>query len=59
MSQRYRNSGKRNLILLLLSDFDPSGDEISNSAAKRLRDDFGIKNIVPVRVAVSNVPAVS
>ena len=54
IAQRFEKSGKKRLILFLLSDFDPDGDSISNSTAKSLRDDFGIaeRKIVAVRVAV-------
>ena len=54
MEQRFRSSKKDRLILLLLSDFDPDGDAISNATARSLRDDFGVEDakIVPVRVAL-------
>ena len=51
--ERFRKSGKRNLILLILSDFDPDGEEISASFARSLRDDFGITQVEPVRVALT------
>lgn len=40
--QRFRRSGKRSLVLLILADFDPDGEEIAASIARSLRDDFGI-----------------
>jgi hypothetical protein len=40
--QRFRASGKEKLIPLVLSDFDPSGEEIAHSFVRSLRDDFGI-----------------
>jgi hypothetical protein len=54
LAERFRASGKDRLVLFLLSDFDPSGDAISNTNAKSLRDDFRIAEdkIVPVRVAL-------
>lgn len=54
LAGRFHASGKDRLVLFLLSDFDPSGDAISNTNAKSLRDDFGIaeNKIVPVRVAL-------
>lgn len=54
MAQRYRKSGKTKLVLLLLSDFDPDGDEIAQSFARSMRDDFGIADIHPVRVALTH-----
>lgn len=42
LAQRYRQSGKDRLILLFASDFDPDGDEIAESFARSMRDDFGV-----------------
>jgi len=53
MAQRYRHSGKTKLVLLMLTDFDPDGDEIAASFARSLRDDFGVMNIHPVKVALT------
>lgn len=50
---RYRKSGKARLVLLFLTDFDPDGEEIAASTARSLRDDFGIKEIHPVKVALT------
>jgi hypothetical protein len=54
MVQRFEAANKRRLILYLLSDFDPTGDAISNATARSLRDDFRLAEdrIVPVRVAL-------
>jgi hypothetical protein len=43
LAQRYRKSGKTGLVLLMLTDFDPDGDEIAATFAKSLRDDFDIE----------------
>jgi hypothetical protein len=51
--KRYQRSGKRKLVLLMLTDFDPDGEEIASSFARSLRDDFGIKNIHPIKVALT------
>lgn len=40
--QRYLRSGKDRLILLIASDFDPDGEEIAESFARSIRDDFDI-----------------
>jgi hypothetical protein len=53
MAQRYRASGKEKLVLLVVSDFDPEGEDIAESFAKSMRDDFGIWNIVAVKVALT------
>jgi hypothetical protein len=41
--QRYRRSGKRRLIVVVLSDDDPEGEMIPQVGGRTLRDDFGIK----------------
>ncbi len=53
MFRRYRRSGKTQLILLMLTDFDPDGEQIAASFARSMRDDFGIKNVHPVKVALT------
>jgi hypothetical protein len=40
--ERFRKSGRKTLVLLFLTDFDPDGDEIARSTARSLRDDFGL-----------------
>ena len=51
--ERYRQSGKDKLILLILSDFDPDGEEIAHSFARSLRDDFDVDNILPIKVGLT------
>ena len=51
--RRFRHSGKSKLVLLMLTDFDPDGEEIAKSFARSLRDDFGMKNIHPIKVALT------
>jgi len=53
MAQRFRLSGKDKLILLLLSDFDPDGEEIAHSFARSMRDDFGISEVHAIKVALT------
>jgi ParB-like chromosome segregation protein Spo0J len=53
MHGRYRQSGKSKLVLLIVSDFDPDGEEIAQSFARSMRDDFGVVNIHPVKVALT------
>jgi hypothetical protein len=51
--QRFERSGKEKLVLLAMTDFDPDGEEIAHSMARSLRDDFGVADIVPVKVALT------
>ncbi|MFH1923063.1 MAG: ParB N-terminal domain-containing protein [Planctomycetota bacterium] len=51
--ERYSASGKDRLTLLVLSDFDPDGEEIAHSFARSMRDDFGIDKITAVKVALT------
>lgn len=53
MANRYFKSGKEKLVLLVISDHDPDGEEIGQSFARSMRDEFGIDNIHPVRVALT------
>ncbi|WP_166830671.1 hypothetical protein [Thalassoroseus pseudoceratinae] len=53
MAERFRKSGKSKLVLLIVSDFDPDGEEIAHSFARSMRDDFGIESIHPVKVALT------
>ena len=53
MAQRFRKSGKDRLILLMATDFDGDGESIAESFARSMRDDFGIANITPIKVALN------
>ena len=53
MAQRFQKSGKDKLILLFVSDFDPDGEEIAQSFARSMRDDFGVDDIHPIKVALT------
>jgi hypothetical protein len=53
MVQRFQRSGKEQLLLLILSDFDPDGEEICNSFAKSIRDDFGIDEVKAIKVGLT------
>jgi hypothetical protein len=53
MCQRFRKSGQEKLILLVLSDFDPEGEDIGHSFARSMRDDFGVEAIKPIKVALT------
>ena len=53
MVQRFKRGGKDKMLILFLSDFDPDGDEIARSFARSIRDDFKVKNVEAVRVALT------
>lgn len=53
IAQRYFRSGKDRLTLLILSDFDPEGENIGEGLAASLRDEFGVRHITPVKVAIT------
>jgi hypothetical protein len=40
--ERYTDSGKQRLIVIVLSDFDPEGEMIPQVGGRTLRDDFGV-----------------
>jgi len=54
MAQRFKKSGKDTLVVLFLTDFDPDGEEIAQSFTRSLRDDFGISEIKPIKVALTS-----
>src|SRR5262249_19571500 len=54
MSKRYWASGKSKLIILILSDFDPEGEDIAHSFARSMRDDFGIGRIHAKKVCLTH-----
>jgi hypothetical protein len=45
MAKRFKASGKGKLIVLVISDFDPEGENIPHSFVRSMRDDFDIKSI--------------
>jgi hypothetical protein len=53
MYRRFKDSGKDKLIVLLLSDFDPEGEDIAHSFARSMRDDFGVR-IVAKKVCLTH-----
>lgn len=54
IAERYRRSGKRALILIFLTDFDPDGEQIASSFARSMRDDFNIRDIIPVKASLTH-----
>src|SRR5262249_18570975 len=53
MYERFRRSGKDNLVILFLTDHDPEGEDIGPSFARSMRDDFGLTKVTPVKVALT------
>ncbi len=53
MASRFRRSGKEKLVLLIVSDFDPEGEQIAESFARSMRDDFGIDSTTAIKVALT------
>jgi hypothetical protein len=53
MAQRFEESGKEKLVLLILSDFDPEGENIAQTFAESMYTDFGVENIHPVKVCLT------
>lgn len=53
MAQRFKVSGKDTLVVLLLSDHDPEGCDLIETFPRSMRDDFGVKNVYPIRVALT------
>jgi hypothetical protein len=53
MAERYRESGKDKLVLFVVSDFDPDGDEICRSFGRSMRDDFGIEAVHAIKLALT------
>lgn len=51
--QRFKRSGKDQLVLLMLTDFDPDGEQIATSFARSMRDDLGVLHLHPVKVALT------
>lgn len=54
MAKRFRDSGKRQLVLLMLSDHDPDGECIAESFVRSMRDDFNVQGIHAVKVAITH-----
>lgn len=56
MAERFRKSGKEKLVVLIVSDLDPDGEEIAASFARSMRDDFGVDEdrLHPIKVALTS-----
>jgi hypothetical protein len=52
MYDRFLKSGKARLVILFLSDHDPEGWDIAETFTKSMRDDFGVENVVGIKVGL-------
>jgi len=59
MVDRFRASGRAKLIVIVVSDHDPEGEDIPNSFGVSLRDDFGLApdQLVVVKAALTHQQA--
>jgi len=59
MVDRFRASGREKLIVIVVSDHDPEGEDIPNSFGVSLRDDFGLApdQLVVVKAALTHQQA--
>jgi hypothetical protein len=53
LSQRYHDSGKDRLIVIILSDYDPEGEMIPQVCGRTLRDDFDIDDVEIIKAGVT------
>ena len=55
IAERFKKSGKQKLVLILLSDLDPSGMTIAESFGRSMRDDFNIREdrLVCIKAALT------
>lgn len=53
MVERFEQSHKDRLVILLMTDFDPDGMKIADSFVQAIRDEFGVENIKAYRVALN------
>lgn len=52
MEERWRDSGKAKMVLLIVSDYDPEGFELADDAVRSLRDLHGV-NVEAIRVGIT------
>ncbi|MEX1223414.1 MAG: ParB N-terminal domain-containing protein, partial [Pirellulales bacterium] len=53
LCERYHDSGKERLIVIVLSDYDPEGEMIPQVGGRTLRDDFGIEDFAILKAGVT------
>lgn len=53
MAQRFEQSGKEKLILVIAADFDPSGESIAQSFAESMKHDLRITDVHAIKAALT------
>ncbi len=53
MAVRFKKSGKDRLVILLVTDLDPPGQEIAHSFARSMQIEFQIENVDAIQVALT------
>lgn len=51
---RFKRTGKDRLTLLVLSDFDPEGEDIARNLVQSLHDDFGLSDVTGHKVTLTH-----
>lgn len=54
IASRFEQSGKCSMALIIVADFDPDGEEICQSFARSMRDDFGINDLITIKAALTH-----
>jgi hypothetical protein len=52
IAQRYKNSGKKRLVLIVVSDLDPAGEAIADDLLKSMRD-FSVEDMEAYKAALT------
>jgi hypothetical protein len=53
ISQKFHASGKSGMKLIMLADYDPEGERLTNNAGITLRDEFGIDDVKVFKCGVT------
>jgi hypothetical protein len=53
LAERYFDSGKERLIVIVLSDYDPEGQMIPHVGGRTLRDDFDVDELTIIKAGVT------
>lgn len=54
LAERFRKSGKDRLALVIVSDFDPEGEDLAALLPRSLTDEFNVKDVFPVKAALTS-----
>jgi hypothetical protein len=57
--KRFRRSGKRSLTIVVVSDFDPEGEDIAESLGTSMQRDFDCKDVRIVKAALTHQQVMS